>query len=208
MAGQIVYVVDDDLDVRDSLLWLLESVGLNVVTFETAQQFLDEVPSEQSGCVLMDVRMPGLSGISAQKKLAEYGIELPLIMISAHGNVDMAVTAMTQGAITFIEKPFNDQLLLDHVQQALEQDQIKRSKQLKQQSLQQSQASLTKRERQVFEQVANGLANQDIAEVLGISRKTVEGHRANLMHKMSAQSLPELIQMALSLGIIAEFGKA
>lgn len=205
MVKQTVYVVDDDADVRDSLQWLLESVGLDVVSFENAQVFLDSFEPGSSGCILMDVRMPGLSGISAQKQLPDYQIDLPLIMISGHGSVDMAVTAMTQGARTFIEKPFNDQLLLDHVQQSLAQDLAQRDGQQKLQSVQQHYALLTKRERQVFEQVAQGLANQEIADVLGINRKTVEGHRANLMTKMAAQSLPELIQMAISLDLITGY---
>ena len=202
MTQQTVYVVDDDVDVRESLQWLLESVGLQVAGFATAQDFMDAFTAGDSGCVVMDVRMPGLSGISAQKKLPEYGIDIPLIMISGHGNVDMAVTAMSQGAKTFIEKPFNDQLLLDHVQQALEQDLHKRAGQARVGKLQSRYDSLTKRERQVFEQVVNGLANQEIADLLGINRKTVEGHRANMMAKMAAQSLPQLIQMAVSLGLV------
>ncbi|WP_432471659.1 response regulator transcription factor [Amphritea sp. HPY] len=206
MAEQTVYVVDDDADVRDSLQWLLESVGLSVTSFANAQDFLDSYPPGSSGCVVMDVRMPGLSGISAQKKLPQYHIDIPLIMISGHGNVDMAVTAMTQGARTFIEKPFNDQVLLDHVQQALEQDLANRAGQHQILAVQKNYAALTKRERQVFEQVAKGLANQDIADVLGISRKTVEGHRANMMNKMTAHSLPELIQMAISLGVVGGYG--
>lgn len=205
MAKQTVYVVDDDVDVRDSLQWLLESVGLTVAAFDNAQAFLDSFVPGTSGCIVMDVRMPGLSGISAQKQLPDYQVDLPLIMISGHGSVNMAVTAMTQGARTFIEKPFNDQLLLDHVQQALAQDLAQRSSQQKRQAVQQHYATLTKRERQVFEQVAQGLGNQDIADVLGISRKTVEGHRANLMSKMAAQSLSELIQMAISLGLMSGY---
>ncbi|MBU2965651.1 response regulator [Amphritea sp. 2_MG-2023] len=205
MVKQTVYVVDDDVDVRDSLQWLLESVGLTVAAFDNAQAFLDSFVPGTSGCIVMDVRMPGLSGISAQKQLPDYQVDLPLIMISGHGSVNMAVTAMTQGARTFIEKPFNDQLLLDHVQQALAQDLAQRSSQQKRQAVQQHYAALTKRERQVFEQVAQGLGNQDIADVLGISRKTVEGHRANLMSKMAAQSLSELIQMAISLGLMSGY---
>ena len=205
MVKQTVYVVDDDVDVRDSLQWLLESVGLTVAAFDNAQAFLDSFVPGTSGCIVMDVRMPGLSGISAQKQLPDYQVDLPLIMISGHGSVNMAVTAMTQGARTFIEKPFNDQLLLDHVQQALAQDLAQRSSQQKRQAVQQHYAVLTKRERQVFEQVAQGLGNQDIADVLGISRKTVEGHRANLMSKMAAQSLSELIQMAISLGLMSGY---
>ena len=207
MTEQTVYVVDDDGDVRDSLQWLLESVGLNVVSFDNAQAFLDSFKPGSSGCILMDVRMPGLSGLSAQEKMPDYHVDIPLIMISGHGNVDMAVKAMTQGARTFIEKPFNDQILLDHVQQALALDLAQRDGLQRLESIQQHYAALTKRERQVFEQVAQGLANQEIASVLGISRKTVEGHRANLMHKMAAHSLPELIQMAISLDIITGYSR-
>ena len=156
VIAQSVYVVDDDTDVRDSLQWLLESVGLTVECFSTAQAFLDNYVPGASGCIIMDVRMPGLSGINAQKKLPEYQIDIPLIMISAHGNVDMAVTAMSQGAITFIEKPFNDQTLIDHVQNALEKDLIRHRALLHLQSVQQRYASLTKRETQVLEQVVQG----------------------------------------------------
>ncbi len=202
-AEQIVYVVDDDVDVRDSLQWLLESVGLTVSSFPTAQDFLDDYPSGQSGCVVMDVRMPGLSGISAQKKLPEYQIDIPVIMISAHGNVDMAVTAMTQGAQTFIEKPFNDQTLLDHVQRALDQDLARRESLNRKQVVKTRFDGLTRRERQVMEQVIQGLSNQEIADKLVINRKTVEGHRANMMRKMAAGSLAELIQMAVGLGLIS-----
>ena len=206
VIAQSVYVVDDDNDVRDSLQWLLESVGLKVESFATAQAFLDQYQPGSSGCIIMDVRMPGLSGITAQKKLPEYHIDIPLIMISAHGNVDMAVTAMSQGAVTFIEKPFNDQTLLDQVQNALERDLIKRHDLQHLQGIQQRFDSLTKRETQVLEQVVQGLANQEIADLLKINRKTVEGHRAHMIAKMQAQSLPELIQMAIGLGIAKAFG--
>ena len=201
-SDQIVYVVDDDVDVRDSLQWLLESMHLQVESFSTAQAFLDAYPAGQSGCILMDVRMPGLSGISAQKKLPEYNIDLPLIMISAHGNVDMAVTAMTQGAQTFLEKPFNDQTLLDHVQRALAEDQKQRSNRQQKNSVHECYQSLTKREKQVFERVVQGLSNQETADDLSVNRKTIEGHRANMMRKMLASSLAELIQMAVVLGLV------
>lgn len=206
-SEQVVYVVDDDVDVRDSLQWLLESVGLRVESFATAQAFLDGYPSGQSGCVVMDVRMPGLSGISAQKKLPEYQIDLPVIMISAHGNVDIAVTAMTQGAQTFIEKPFNDQTLIDHIQRALTDDQNRHQSLNRKQVLLTSYDALTRREKQVLEQVIRGLSNQDIADKLSISRKTVEGHRAHMMRKMSAGSLAELIQMSLRLGLVDGGGR-
>lgn len=202
MAEQIVFVVDDDEDVRDSLQWLLESVNLNVQPYASALDFLEAYPQGQSGCVLMDVRMPGLSGLSAQKKLPDYEIDIPLIMISAHGNVDMAVTAMTQGASTFIEKPFNDQTLLDHVQKALAQDLAQREVRQRKQEVERLYSALTKRERQIFERVINGSSNQDMADDLGINRKTVEGHRANMMSKMGADSLAELIQMAVILELV------
>lgn len=201
---QIVFVVDDDEDVRDSLQWLLESMDLNVESYASAQAFLDAYQPGQSGCILMDVRMPGLSGISAQKKLPEYQIDLPLIMISAHGNIDIAVTAMTQGAQTFIEKPFNDQTLLDHVQRALADDLARQQERRRKQGVEQHFAALTKREKQVFERVVQGLSNQEVADDLGINRKTVEGHRANMISKMEVGSLAELIQMAVTLGLVGE----
>ena len=202
MSEQIVFVVDDDEDIRDSLQWLLESVDLNVRSYESAQAFMDAYPQGQSGCVLMDVRMPGLSGLSAQKKLPEYEIDIPLIMISAHGNVDTAVTAMTQGARTFLEKPFNDQSLIDHVQKALAQDLAQRESRLRKHHISALFNALTKREKQVFERVIKGASNQDMADDLGINRKTIEGHRANLMNKMEADSLADLIQMAVILGLV------
>jgi len=201
---QIVYVVDDDEDVRDSLQWLLESVDLNVESFATAQAFLDGYQSGQSGCIVMDVRMPGLSGISAQKQLPDYQIDIPLIMISAHGNVDMAVTAMTQGAQTFLEKPFNDQTLLDHVHKALADDLQRQTQRNRNQQLQQRYDGLTKREKQILTRVVQGMSNQAMADDLAINRKTVEGHRANMMSKMQAESLAELIQMAVVLDLISQ----
>ncbi|MFL0805864.1 MAG: response regulator [Oceanobacter sp.] len=197
---QIVYVVDDDADVRDSLTWLLESIGLNVVACESALAFIETCPPEQSGCVIMDVRMPGLSGLSAQQRLPEHQICIPLIMMSAHGDIDMAVTAMTQGAQTFLEKPFNDQLLLDQVQTALDTDRQRCAGRQQQQQIQHRYNGLTRREKQVFDRIINGLANQEVADDLAVSRKTVEGHRANVMKKMAASSLADLIQMAVLIG--------
>lgn len=196
---QTVYIIDDDADVRDSLTWLLDSVQLTSRTFATAQDFLDQYPEGSSGCIVMDVRMPGLSGISAQKVLLESGIHLPVIMISAHGNVDMAVTAMTQGALTFLEKPFDDQVLLDHIQSALNKDKLAKEADRKLESLRARFNTLTRREKQVFELVTAGHANHEIADRLAISRKTVEGHRAHMMKKLAANSLPNLMQIAIKL---------
>jgi len=200
--AQTVFVIDDDTDVRDSLKWLLESVGLNVQSYENALAFFEGFDARASGCIVMDVRMPGLSGINAQKKLPEYNIELPVIMISAHGNVDMAVTALTQGAITFIEKPFDDQVLIDHVHNALEKDRARFAQRRSQSRIRERYDSLTRRERQVLELIVKGLSNQDAADELGINRKTVEGHRANMMAKMKVDSFAELVQVAIALGLV------
>lgn len=200
--AQTVFVIDDDVDVRDSLQWLLESVGLNVQTYENALAFFDGFDKSQSGCIVMDVRMPGLSGINAQKKLPEHDIELPVIMISAHGNVDMAVTALTQGAMTFIEKPFDDQVLIDHVHNALEKDRTRFARRSSQSRIRERYDSLTRRERQVLELIVKGLSNQEAADELGINRKTVEGHRANMTAKMKVDSFAELVQVAIALGLV------
>ncbi|WP_372966366.1 response regulator transcription factor [Marinobacter sp.] len=199
---QTVFVIDDDTDVRDSLKWLLESVGLKVQTYEDALAFFEGFDTNASGCIVMDVRMPGLSGINAQKKLPEYNIELPVIMISAHGNVDMAVTALTQGAITFIEKPFDDQVLIDHVHNALEKDRTRFAQRRSQSRIRERYDSLTRRERQVLELIVRGLSNQEAADELGINRKTVEGHRANMTAKMKVNSFAELVQVAVALGLV------
>tara|TARA_Y100001973_G_C5167838_1_gene317209 strand:- start:848 stop:1483 length:636 start_codon:yes stop_codon:yes gene_type:complete len=200
--AQTVFVIDDDADVRDSLKWLLESVGLKVQAYENALAFFDGFDKSQSGCIVMDVRMPGLSGINAQKKLPELEIELPVIMISAHGNVDMAVTALTQGAMTFIEKPFDDQVLIDHVHNALERDRARFLRRSSQTRIRERYDSLTRRERQVLELIVQGLSNQEAADELGINRKTVEGHRANMMAKMKVDSFAELVQVAIALDLV------
>lgn len=200
--AQTVFVIDDDVDVRDSLKWLLESVGLNVQTYENALNFFDGFDTGKSGCIVMDVRMPGLSGINAQKKLPEHNIELPVIMISAHGNVDMAVTALTQGAMTFIEKPFDDQVLIDHVHNALEKDRTRFARRNSQSRIRERYDNLTRRERQVMELIVKGLSNQEAADELGINRKTVEGHRANMTAKMKVDSFAELVQVAIALGLV------
>ncbi|GGC69159.1 response regulator transcription factor [Marinobacter halophilus] len=200
--AQTVFVIDDDVDVRDSLKWLLESVGLNVQTYENALAFFDGFDKGKSGCIVMDVRMPGLSGINAQKKLPEHNIELPVIMISAHGNVDMAVTALTQGAMTFIEKPFDDQVLIDHVHNALEKDRTRFARRNSQSRIRERYDNLTRRERQVMELIVKGLSNQEAADELGINRKTVEGHRANMTAKMKVDSFAELVQVAIALGLV------
>lgn len=204
-ATLIVYVVDDDADVRNSIQWLLESVGLTVVTCADAQQFLDTYESGKSGCLVVDVRMPGISGLNLQKQLPKQQIDLPVIVISGHADVDMAVTAMTQGAVTFIEKPFKDQVLIDHLQKALGDDMARRQELAHHQALQARLVSLTKREKEVMEGVVKGLSNKEIAEKLQVNVKTVEGHRAHMLQKMQASSLSDLIQMAIALKVLKSY---
>lgn len=204
-ATPIVYVVDDDADVRDSIQWLLESVGLTVVTCADAQQFLDTYEPGKSGCLVLDVRMPGISGLNLQKRLPKQQIDLPVIVISGHADVDMAVTAMTQGAVTFIEKPFKDQVLIDHLQKALGDDMARRQELARHQALQARLESLTKREKEVMEGVVKGLSNKEIAEKLQVNVKTVEGHRAHMLQKMQASSLSDLIQMAIALKVLKSY---
>lgn len=202
----IVYVVDDDAALRDSLTWLLESVGLRASVHANAQEFLAgwQAP-DNAACLLLDVRMPGMGGLQAQNRLPEFGIEIPVIVITGHGDVPMAVAAMKAGAVDFIEKPFNDQLLLDCVQAALARDRQRRAALARRESVRTRFASLTPREREVMREVVRGHANKDIAESLVVSRKTVEVHRAKVMDKMQAESLSQLIQMAMSLGELGEF---
>lgn len=196
-----VHIVDDDVDVRESLKWLLESIDLNVKTYEDAVVFLEEISQEKEGigCVVLDVRMPRMSGINAHKKMLENKINLPIIMISAHGSIDMAVSAMVTGAKIFLEKPFDDQVLIEQVQSALNESQQEYAKKQDRLKLIERYSGLTKREIQIFQHVVQGFSNQEIADELKISRKTVEGHRANMIHKMKAGSLADLIHFSVVL---------
>jgi two-component system, LuxR family, response regulator FixJ len=193
-----VYIVDDDQAMRKSLHWLIESVGLNVETFPSARRFLESYRPGRPGCLVLDMRMPGISGLDLQEKLAEQQINLPVIIITGHGDVPMAVRAMKAGAIDFIEKPFNDQVLLDRIQSALEQDAELRSSQALRAEVAARLALLTPREREVMDMVVEGKPNKVIAAQLGVSAKTVEAHRAKVMEKMQARALADLIRMILS----------
>lgn len=199
-----VYVIDDDQAVRDSLVWLLESVGLTVSTYSSATAFIeDRVRNGQTlaGCAVVDIRLPGMSGLDLQDALSKSGIELPVIIITGHGDVPVAVRAMKAGAVDFIEKPFNDQLLLDRVREALERDQQRQHKVTERQQVQGRLARLTPRERQVMDLVIQGKLNKQIAAQLNLSPKTVEVHRAHVMDKMEAGSLAELVRITLAAGI-------
>lgn len=194
----IVYVVDDDRAVRESLRWLIESVGLEAATFEDPEMLLEACQPERCGCIILDVRMPAMSGLDLQEVLKQRGIEVPVLIVTGHGDVPMAVRALKAGAFDFIEKPYNDQLLLERVQQAIEQHRGKRQAQVRREELQRRLALLTPREREVMEGVVSGESNKHIARRLDLSIKTVEVHRANLMVKMQADSISTLVRMVLA----------
>lgn len=193
-----VHIVDDDASVRESLRWLMESVGLNVNTYESAQSFLRESNNAAAGCLLLDVRLRDMSGLELQLRLKEKGFQLPIIFITGHGEVTMAVQAMKDGAVDFMTKPFDDQKLLDSVQRVLSQTQAMSEKNAQRDLTVSRLASLSPRERQVLDKVIEGKLNKIIADELNISYKTVEAHRARVMDKMRAHTLSELIrQIAL-----------
>lgn len=193
-----VFVVDDDQAMRNSLKWLIESVSMQVETFESADAFINSYYPGRSGCLLLDVRMPGMSGLELQEYLRANQIAIPVIIITGHGDVPMAVRAMKSGAIDFIEKPFNDELLLESIRHALALDVRQRDMQSQRAEIATRLARLTPREHEVMVMVTNGKANKEIATSLGVSAKTVEAHRVRVMEKMEADSLAELVRMAIN----------
>lgn len=199
----IVYVVDDDSSVREAIKSLIMSVGLRVETFGTAQEFLKSTRLDAPGCVVLDVRLPGLSGLDLQRELAAHGINLPVIFITGHGDIPMSVRAMKAGALEFLTKPFRDQDLLDAIQQALERDRSARQQRSETAELRERFDSLTAREREVMGLVVSGLLNKQIAGELGTSEVTIKIHRSQVMKKMDAGSLAELVRMTEKLGIPA-----
>ena len=199
-----VFVFDDDRAMRESLRWLLESVGLTVRTYANAAEFLREYEPTQPGCLVLDVRMPGMSGLDLQAELVRRGAGLPTIVVTGHAEVPMAVRAVKAGAVDFIEKPFSDQLLLDRVRQALELDRQDREVRRRREEARRRLESLTAREREVLGLVVAGKANKEIAAALGLSPKTVEVHRAHVMSKMAVDSLAELIRVAILAGAMRE----
>lgn len=190
-------MVDDDQAMRNSLKWLIESVGVQVESFASADEFLAEYQPGRSGCLVLDVRMPGMSGLDLQEYLVEHNIQIPAVIITGHGDVPMAVRAMKSGAIDFIEKPFNDEVLLDAIRRAIAYEEQQRSHYSENLRVQERLAHLTPREREVMEMVTDGRSNKEIANSLGVSAKTIEAHRARVMEKMQAGSLAELVRMAL-----------
>lgn len=191
----IVFVVDDDEAVCRSLSVLIEDIGLEVRTFTSAQQFLGEYDSEQPGCLVLDVRMSGMSGLELQSRLKELGFEIPIIIITGHGDIPMAVEAMKAGALDFIEKPFRDQTLLDNIQKAIEVDAQMRRNRKETRDVQSRIQNLTRRERQIMALLVLGKTSKTIAYELGISQKTVDFHRANILDKAGVNSVVELLRL-------------
>jgi FixJ family two-component response regulator len=199
-ARPTIFIVDDDAAVRDALKLLLRSVGQAVETFGSAQEFLDAYSEDRPGCLVLDIRMPGMSGLELQQKLNEKHSILPIIFITGHGDVPMAVEAMQAGAVDFIQKPFRDQDLIDRINQALEKDSANRAALGERNDIRRRLETLTPREREVLDLVVHGKANKVIAGDLKLSQRTVEIHRARVMEKMQASSLAHLVRMVLEVG--------
>jgi FixJ family two-component response regulator len=197
----IVLVVDDDDSLRRGLERLMRSVSLGVATFASAQELMRRLPPEGPACLVLDMRMPGMSGLELQQELEAAGLHLPIIFLTGHGTVPLSVRALKRGALDFLQKPVEDQVLLDAIHQALEWDRQTRAQKAEHARLQQRADTLTPREREVFGLVVTGLSNKEVATALGTSEKTVKIQRGKVMQKMSASSLVHLVRMADQLGL-------
>ncbi|MEM7542253.1 MAG: response regulator transcription factor [Pseudomonadota bacterium] len=195
----VIYVVDDDAPVRESLALLIRSMQWPVHCYADAAEFLENFDPELHSCLILDIRMPGMSGLELQEELIARGLQVPIVFLTGHGDVPMAVKAIKLGAIDFLEKPFNDQALLDCINKALSEDLNSRSRREQTREVENKIASLTPREREVMERVITGQANKVIAVDLGLSERTVEIHRSKVMSKMGARSLADLVRLALEL---------
>ena len=201
LASPIVFIVDDDESLRESLSSLLRSVGLRVQVFGSPLEFLNSDRPDVAGCLVLDVRLPGLSGLDFQNELAKANVQIPIIFITGHGDIPMSVRAMKAGAVEFLTKPFRDQDLLDAVQLGLERDRARREQEAPIAELRQRFEKLTPREQEVMTFVTAGLMNKQIAGKIGVSQITVKVHRGNVMRKTGARSLAELVRMADLLGL-------
>jgi FixJ family two-component response regulator len=198
-ATPTVFVVDDDEGVRNSLRFLLKSVGLSTRALASASEFLEEYQQNQPGCLVLDVRMPGMSGIELQQQLNLRGATIPVIFITGHGDIPMAVESMQHGAFDFLQKPFRDQDLIDRIQRALERDARNRTALTQHSKIRERFQSLTPREREVLVLMTRGKPNKVMAAELGVSQRTVEIHRARVMEKSGADSLAQLVRMVMDL---------
>lgn len=206
MQQQRVYVVDDDHGMLDSTVWLLESVGLQATPYTSGQAFLDNHEENGPACLVLDIRMPGMGGLAVQDALRERGSQLPIIFVSAHADVPIVVRAFRGGAVDFIEKPYNEQLLLDSVQRALRTQPRPLVSSPQAAEVQKRLDQLTPRERDVLLPLVQGYSNREIAEQLGISVKTVDLYRSRVMKRMEADSLPALVGMAIGVGLVEAIG--
>jgi FixJ family two-component response regulator len=196
-----IFIVDDDSSVRTALKRLIKSVGHKVTTFSSAREFLDHDHPDAPSCLVLDIRMPGLSGLELQEQMAAQGLTMPIIFITGHGNIPISVRAMKAGAVDFLEKPFDDQALLDAIHHAIAKDTQTKQEQAEIDEIKQRVTSLTPREHDVCSLVITGMLNKQIAFELGTSEKTVKVHRARVMQKMSAKSLADLVRLAEKAGV-------
>jgi FixJ family two-component response regulator len=202
----IVFVVDDDPSMREALIDLLASVGLSVEAFKSAPEFLERKRPDAPACLVLDVRLQGLSGLDLQRELLRTEAPIPIIFITGHGDIPMSVRAMKEGAVEFLPKPFRDQDLLDAIQHAIEIDRVARQERAVMAAVRRRYESLTKREREVMKLIVSGLLNKQIAVQLGSSEVTVKMHRGQVMHKMKAESVVQLARMAEKIGVTSECG--
>lgn len=200
-AESIVFIIDDDPLYRASTERLVRSVGFGVQSFQSARDFVGSRRPNVPSCLILDVRLPGLSGLDLQRELAEAGVHLPIIFVTGYGDIPMSVQAMKAGAVEFLTKPFRDQVLLDAIRQAIERDRVARQQRARDANLRRRYESLGPREHEVFKCVVSGMLNKQIADELGATERTIKFHRGHIMRKMQAKSLAELVRMAEALGI-------